>query len=43
VLSRPHGGRLIQRISQNPEWDRLLDELKGLPRLDVSPEMPSDI
>jgi hypothetical protein len=37
VLSKPHGGRLIQRMSHNPERDCLLDDVKRLPRLDISP------
>ena len=43
VLSRPHGGRLIQRMSQSPERDRLLDDVKRLPRLDISSEIASDV
>jgi sulfate adenylyltransferase len=43
VLSRPHGGRLIQRTSQSPDRERLLDELPRLPRLDISPEIASDV
>ena len=43
MLSRPHGGRLIQRTSQSPERDRLLDEVERLPRLDISSEIASDV
>ncbi len=43
MLSKPHGGRLIQRMSQDPERDRLLDDVKRLPRLDISPEIASDV
>jgi sulfate adenylyltransferase len=43
VLSRPHGGRLIRRTAQSPERDRLLDEVKRLPRLDISSEIASDV
>jgi sulfate adenylyltransferase len=43
VLSEPHGGRLIQRTSPVPERDRLLDEVKRLPRLDISSEIASDV
>jgi sulfate adenylyltransferase len=43
VLSRPHGGRLVQRTPQSPERERLLDEVKRLPRLDISPEIASDV
>jgi sulfate adenylyltransferase len=43
VLSRPHGQRLIQRISQSPERERLLNDVKRLPRLDISPEIAGDV
>jgi sulfate adenylyltransferase len=43
VLPRPHGGRLIQRILKGTERDRLLTEVHRLPRLDVNPEVASDI
>jgi sulfate adenylyltransferase len=43
VLSRPHGGRLIQRTAESPDRDRLLDEVRRLPRLDISPEIASDV
>jgi sulfate adenylyltransferase len=43
VLPRPHGGRLIQRILKGTERDRLLTEVNRLPRLDVNPEVASDI
>jgi len=43
VLSKPHGGRLIRRMAQGAERDRLLNEVKRLPRLDVSPELSSDV
>ena len=42
-MSRPHGGRLVQRTSESPERDRLLDEVKRLPRLDISSEIASDV
>lgn len=43
MLPRPHGGRLIQRILKGTERDRLLTEVNRLPRLDVNPEVASDI
>jgi sulfate adenylyltransferase len=43
VLSRPHGGCLIQRTAQGPERDRWIDEVKRLPRLDISSEIASDV
>jgi sulfate adenylyltransferase len=43
VLSRPHGGCLIQRTLQASERDRWLDEVKRLPRLDISSEVASDV
>jgi sulfate adenylyltransferase len=43
VLPRPHGGRLIQRILKDTARDRLLIEANRLPRLDVTPEVASDI
>ena len=43
MLSKPHGGRLIQRMSHNPERDCLLEDVKRLPRLDISPEIASDV
>jgi sulfate adenylyltransferase len=43
VLSTPHGGELIQRTVQRPERDRLLDEVRRLPRLDISPRIASDV
>ncbi|HSF30904.1 MAG TPA: sulfate adenylyltransferase, partial [Candidatus Tectomicrobia bacterium] len=43
MLSTPHGGRLIQRTSQGPDRERLLEEVQRLPRVDVSPEVASDV
>ncbi|MGH8070523.1 MAG: sulfate adenylyltransferase [Candidatus Entotheonellia bacterium] len=43
MLSRPHGGRLIQRTAESPDRDRLLDEVRRLSRLDISPEVASDV
>ena len=43
MLSRPHGGRLIQRTAESPDRDRLLDEVRRLPRLDISPQIASDV
>jgi len=34
---------LIQRTSQGPERDRIVDEVKRLPRLDISSEIASDV
>ena len=42
-MSTPHGERLIQRTLWGPERDRLLDEVKRLPRLDISSEIASDV
>ncbi|MGH8071171.1 MAG: sulfate adenylyltransferase [Candidatus Entotheonellia bacterium] len=43
MLPRPHGGRLIRRIVGGAARDRLLAEVTRLPRLEVSPEIASDI
>jgi sulfate adenylyltransferase len=43
VLSTPHGGHLLQRTVQGLDRDRLLDEVQRLPRLDISPELASDV
>jgi sulfate adenylyltransferase len=43
VLSRPHGGRLIQRALQSPDRDRLLEDVKRLPRLDLSSALASEV
>ena len=43
MLPRPHGGRLIRRIHEGAERDRLLAEVFRLPRLDVNSEVASDI
>jgi sulfate adenylyltransferase len=43
VLSRPHGGQLIQHTVQRPERNHLLEEVKRLPRLDISPAIASDV
>jgi sulfate adenylyltransferase len=42
-MATPHGGRLVQRTLQGPERDRLLGEVKRLPRLDISPEVANDV
>ncbi len=43
MLPRPHGGRLIQRLREGTERDRLLVEVFRLPRLEVNTEVASDI
>ncbi len=43
MLPKPHGGRLIQRLLKGADQDHLAAEITRLPRLDVSPEMASDI
>jgi sulfate adenylyltransferase len=43
VLPKPHGGRLIQRIAKGAERSCWLAEVMRLPRVDVSPEVASDI
>ena len=43
MLPRPHGGRLIRRIHQGAERDRLLAEVFRLPRLNVNSAVASDI
>ena len=43
VLPRPHGGRLIQRVRQGADRERLLDDVRRLPRLDLTPELASDV
>jgi sulfate adenylyltransferase len=43
VLPKPHGGQLIRRTLGGPERDNLLGEVTRLPRLNVTPELASDI
>ncbi len=43
MLPRPHGGRLIQRLVKGPEQERLRADLTRLPRLEISPEIASDV
>jgi ATP sulfurylase len=43
VLSRPHGGRLIQRMLQGPDREHLLAEVQRLPRMDISAEVASEV
>jgi sulfate adenylyltransferase len=43
VLSRPHGGRLTHRVRQGADRERLLEDVRRLPRVDLTPELASDV
>jgi sulfate adenylyltransferase len=43
VLAKPHGGRLIQRLSPAENQHQMLREAARLPRLDLNAEQASDV
>jgi sulfate adenylyltransferase len=43
MLSKPHGGVLVNRLLQGPDLDRLVEEAERLPRLEVSVELARDV
>jgi sulfate adenylyltransferase len=43
ILNRPHGGKLIDRIAEGAERERLLEEAQSLPRVRLNARQFSDI
>jgi len=43
IFSRPHGGRLVNRVADGDERERLLDEARALPVIRLHPRQFSDI
>lgn len=43
MVSRPHGGRLIRRVASHRERQRLLEEKREMPSLEVRLEVATDV
>ncbi len=43
MVSRPHGGRLIRRVASHRERQRLLEEKREMPSLEVRLEIATDV
>ena len=43
MVSRPHGGRLINRVVTGKRKEHLLEEAKELPKIELTPEIASDV
>lgn len=43
MVSRPHGGRLIDRVATGKRREHLLEEAKELPRVEVNESLAADI
>ena len=42
-LIEPHGGELINLVLDGPDWERVSEEAKSLPKLSLSPRQIADL
>ena len=43
MVSRPHGGRLVDRVARGGSRERLLEEAGGMPRITLSESLAADV
>ena len=43
LVSKPHGGRLVNRVVTGKRREHLLEEARELQKIELSPELASDV
>ena len=43
MVSKPHGGRLVNRVVTGRRREHLLEEARELPKIELSAELASDV
>ena len=42
-LIEPHGGKLINRLLEGPQWEKAKQEARGLPQIALTPRQVADV